>query len=64
MRKYIQPEITISLFDEEILASEPSGTLSPLSAPTMGTNVDDFLKKNEAKAAKRNYDFNNVIKFN
>lgn len=64
MKKYIQPEMKISLFDEEILTSDPLATTSPLSAPTMGNNVDAFLNNNSEKAAKRNYDFNKVIKFN
>lgn len=63
MKSYIKPEINISLFDEEILTSDPAATLVPTSA-AYGDKVTDFLNKSAGNKVQRNYDFNNAIKFN
>ena len=56
MKKYTTPQIKISVFDEEITATQ-----SPLSAPTYGTELENYIKKE--RSVQRNFNFNKAIEF-
>ena len=56
MKKYTTPQIKISVFDEEITATQ-----SPLSAPTYGTELENYIKKEGS--VQRNFNFNKAIEF-
>lgn len=64
MRMYIKPEIKISIFDVECVSANET---LPLSAP-YGQGIDNFINSsiNSGNSAtiKRNYSFDEAIKFN
>lgn len=57
MKKYTTPQIKISVFDEEITATQ-----SPLSAPTYGMELENYIKNK--KSVQRNFNFEKAIEFN
>ena len=54
MKKYTTPQIKISVFDEEITATQ-----SPLSAPTDGMELENYIKNQ--KSVQRNFKFEKAI---
>lgn len=59
MRKYIKPEIRISMFHTESISAQEPLALSAV----YGDEINKFIPNNSSDAVKRNYSFNKAIKF-
>ena len=61
MKQYIKPQIKISMFSVESVSTEQAtAAISALYAP----NIDKFIPNaSNSNAVKRNYSFNEAIKF-
>ena len=61
MKQYAKPEIIISMFSAESVATEEA--IIDLSAD-YGTNINNVINNNSNNSVIRNYNFNEAIKFN
>lgn len=62
IKKYISPEIKISMFDVECI-STTDGAATVLSQPVYGNNLNNYIQ-NKQNSVQKNLDFNKAIEFN
>ena len=60
MKKYISPEIKISMFDVECVSATD---VTVLSQPVYGNNLNNYIQ-NKQNSVQKNLDFNKAIEFN
>lgn len=62
MKRYIKPEIKISMFSVETVSTEENADAR--QSATYGAGITEFIESSPNRSVQRNYDFGEAIKFN